>query len=135
MKFVLVAILSLPLITFGQKTPGAGFEITGSVTALPDQSKVSVTDINNPTDTLARAVMSKGAFVLKGVMKEPNLVQLNFDGAQKKSVLFIGNEKIAVSGDASNIQELTVKGSPIHNDFMSFQQIFNPLFKRLSELN
>jgi peroxiredoxin len=135
MKFLLVALLSIPFIAPAQKTPASGFVITGSVNAVPDNSKVSVTDINNPTDTLAKAIVSKGTFVLKGVMTEPNLVQLNFDGAQKKSILFIGNEKVSISGDAANVQELSVKGSPIHDDFISFQQIFNPLFKRLSELN
>jgi peroxiredoxin len=135
MKFFVVALLWLPIFTVAQKTPPAGFEIAGSIKSIADQSRVSVTDINNPTDTLAKAVVSKGVFVLKGTMTEPNLVQLNFDGAQKKSVMFIGNEKISVSGDAANIQDLAIKGSPINNDFISFQQTFNPLFKRLSELN
>ncbi|HTE23996.1 redoxin domain-containing protein [Flavitalea sp.] len=135
MKFLLAVLLSIPFFSIAQKIPAGGFVITGSVNGLADKSRVTLTELNNPTDTLATGTVSKGTFILKGKIVEPNLVQLNFDGAQKKSILFIGNEKLSVSGDVTNVQELAIKGSSIHNDFITFQQIFNPLFKRLSELN
>jgi peroxiredoxin len=135
MKFLIAALLSLPFLSIAQKTPAGGFVITGSIKGLAEKSGVNITELNNPTDTLARGSVSKGIFVLQGTIREPNLVQLNFEGAQKKTVLFIGNEKIAVSGDIVNIQQLEVRGSSVHNDFIAFQQIFNPLFTRLSELN
>ena len=133
MKFLFLALLAIPLISTAQKAPAGAFLISGSVKGLADKSRVSVTDINNPTDTLATASVSQGLFELKGTMAEPNLVQLNFDGAQKKSILFIGNEKLSVSGDVASIQDLAVKGSAIHADFITFQQTFNPLFRRLSD--
>jgi peroxiredoxin len=150
MKLFLIALLSIPVFVNAQKAPAqkkttenvktqnstaAGFTITGNISGLTEKSRVSVTDVNNPTDTLARGVVNKGKFVLKGALAEPNLVQVNLDGAQKKTILFIGNETLTVSGTAANLQDLNVQGSSTHNDFMSFQQIFNPLFKRLSELN
>src|SRR5688572_19760681 len=113
MKFLLVALISVPLFSLAQQTPSAGFVVTGSVTGLPEKTKVSLTDVNSPTDTLARGSVSNGKFILKGMVKEPNLVQVNFDGAQKKSILFMGNEKVSLTGDAANIQALTVKGSPV----------------------
>jgi peroxiredoxin len=135
MKFLFAALLSFPFFSIAQKTSAGGFVITGSIKGLAEKSRVNVTDLNNPTDTLAKGTVSKGTFILQGKIVEPNLVQLNFEGAQKKSVLFIGNEKISVSGDVSNIQQLGVTGSAVHDDFIAFQEIFNPLFKRLSELN
>ena len=135
MKFSIALLLLLPVFASAQvKAPG-GFVISGAITGLADNTPVSVTDVNNPTDTLAKARALKGKFILSGRLAEPNLVQVNMDGPQKKSVLFIGNEKVAISGNSNNVQELVVKGSTIHNDFVSFQQTFNPLFKRLSELN
>jgi len=135
MKFFLIALFIIPNSLFAQKTPAGGFVVTGNIIGLNDQSSVSITDINNPTDTLAKSTVTKGNFELKGNLAEPNLVQINFHDVQKKAVLFIGNEKLSVTGNVTNLQDLAVKGSSVHNDFMSFQQTFNPLFKRLTELN
>ena len=63
------------------------------------------------------------------------MVQLNFHDIQKKSLLFIGNEKISVTGDASSIQNVSVKGSVTHSDFIEFQNAFNPLVQKMSDLN
>lgn len=112
-----------------------GFVITGTMTGLADNSHVTLTDLNKPTDTLARAVVKKGSFVLKGAVTEPNLHQLNFDKSGKKALLFMGNETITLKGSVDNVQDLQVKGSPTHSDFVEFQNIFNPLFKDLTVLN
>lgn len=135
MKFLFLVFLPIAIFSNAQSTPAGEFSISGKIAGLPEQSAVSVTDVNNPTDTLAKGTVQNGAFVLKGSVTEPNLVQLNFDAVQKRTILFIGNEKLDVSGNAENIQELSVKGSGIHADFMAFQGTFNPLFRRLSELN
>ena len=97
MKFLFAAFLSLPFFSIAQKTPAGGFLISGSIKGLAEKSGVNVIDLNNPTDTLAKGTVSKGIFTLQGKIAEPNLVQLNLEGAQKKSVLFIGNEKISVT--------------------------------------
>src|SRR5688500_17835389 len=94
------ALLSLPgkpyrlilmffLIPVGLLAQQKGFVITGTITGLADNTKVSLTDANNPSDTIAKADVTKGSFVLKGTVAEPNLYQLNFGGAGKKAVLFI----------------------------------------------
>ncbi|RYF99511.1 MAG: AhpC/TSA family protein, partial [Chitinophagaceae bacterium] len=113
----------------------AGFVITGKISGLKEKTLVSLTDINNPTDTLAKAKVTAGAFTLKGKIAEPNLYQVNYHDAQKKSVLFIGNEQLSLKGDVVNVQEIKATGSKINDDFMDFQGTFNPLFKRLTELN
>ncbi len=132
MKYLIIIVLLSPLGILAQQK---GFVINGTVSGLPDQSTVTLTDVNNPTDTLARATVKQGAFVLKGMIKEPNLHQLNFAGPQKKSVIFIGNDNVIVKGSVENIQQLDVKGSAVQNDFVAFQATFNPLFQRLTQLN
>lgn len=131
MKQLLVCILLIPIGLLGQ----TGFVIKGSVTGLPEASKVTLTDVNNATDTLARGTVAKGAFELKGAVKEANLYQLNFDGSAKKTALFMGNDNITVKGNVEKVQELEIKGSPTHDDFVTFQNTFNPLFRTLSEMN
>ncbi|HUP11993.1 MAG TPA: TlpA disulfide reductase family protein [Niastella sp.] len=132
MKKLIAGLFLIPGAVMAQQK---GFVITGSVTGLADKSKVSLVDMNKPTDTLARGVVNKGTFVLKGSIGEPNLHQLNFDVAAKKSVLFIGNENITINGNIENVQQLEVKGSAVNNDFNEFQKVFNPLFQTLTTLN
>jgi peroxiredoxin len=135
MKFLLLLVLLSPGYIFAQKKPSGGFTVSGSITGLKENSGISITDVNNPTDTLAKTTVRNGSFELKGAIAEPNLVQVNLDDAKKKSILFIGNEQVTLKGNVASLQDLEVKGSPVHNDFMQFQKTFNPLFKKLSELN
>jgi peroxiredoxin len=134
MKKLIAGLFLIPVAAIAQqKQPG--FVITGTVTGLAENSRVTLVDLNKPTDTLARALVKKGTFVLKGAVAEPNLHQLNFDVASKKSVLFMGNENITIKGNIENVQQFDVKGSAVNNDFADFQRIFNPLFQTLTSLN
>lgn len=110
------------------------FVISAKLTGLPENSTVSVSDVNIPKDTVAKAVVKDGAFVLKGSVQEPNLYYLNLGGAQKRAVLFLGNDQVSVSGDVNDLQQLEIKGSSSHEDFMNFQQVFNPRFQAISAL-
>jgi peroxiredoxin len=132
MKKLIAALFLVPVVATAQQK---GFVITGTVTGLAEKSKVSLVDMNKPTDTLAKALVNKGTFVLKGTIAEPNLHQLTFDVAGKKSVMFIGNENITVKGNIENVQLFEVKGSAVNNDFTDFQKTFNPLFQTLTALN
>ena len=131
MKHILMALIFLPFALTAQEK----FAINGSLKGLPEGSTVSLTDANNPTDTAAKSLVKNGIFELQGSVAEPNLYQLNLDGVQKKAVVFLSNDKIDVKGDAETLQNLTVTGSPVHDDFMKFQQIFNPLFRQLTQMS
>jgi peroxiredoxin len=132
MKKFIIVLFFIPVGLVAQQKE---FIITGSITGLADNSKISLTDANKPGDTLATALAGKGNFVLKGVIKEPNLYQLNFGASGKKSVLFIGNETIAIKGNIDSVQKLEVKGSSINDDFVDMEKTFAPLFQSLAALN
>ena len=135
MKKLIAALFLIPVAVMAQQK---GFVITGTITGLPENSKVSLVDLSKqPADTVVRGQVTKGTFVLKGTVAEPNLYQLNFDAATagKKSVLFIGNDNVTIKGDIKNVQQFDVKGSPTHADFVEFQKTFNPLFQTLTQLN
>lgn len=134
MKSLLV-FLVVPFFAFAQSKSSQQFSVTGTIKGLSENEVVTFTDVNNPDDTLARTLVKKGVFVLKGSIKEPNMYNVNFHGSQKKLMLFMGSDNVTVTGDASNLQDVSVKGSALHNDFREFQALFNPLFQRLAELN
>lgn len=125
-------LLLLPALSFAQSKQ---LEVSGTITNIKDNTVVSLSDVNNPSDTIAKAKVSKGNFVLKGTVQEPNLYHLNLDGAQKKVMLFIGNDNVAVKGDAMKVQDIQVTGSATHADFITFQKTFNPKFQQLTALS
>jgi peroxiredoxin len=121
----------LPAMVHAQRK----FSIKGNVTGLPEGSGVSVTDANAPSDTLARAVVNKGSFVLNGTVREPNLHHINFNGVEKKIIVFLSNNRTTLTGNVANVQELELKGSKVHDDFVVFQKTFNPLFQKLTSIS
>ena len=130
MKRFLAILLLVPFALSAQKK----FSISGSIDGLPDGSTVSLSDANKPEDTLAKASVQKGAFQLNGSVSEANLYQLNFDAVQKKSLLFIGNEKVNIDGNINAVQDIAVTGSKVHDDFELFKKTFNPLFQELTAM-
>jgi peroxiredoxin len=147
MKLFFGVLLALPMVGLAQNTkisaktsaaaPAGGenqFAITGTVKGATENSRVSLTDASNPTDTVAEARVKGGQFVLSGHVSEPNLYELNFDAVKKKAPLFMGNDKMSVSGSTEDMKELKVSGSSSNDDFVAFQTLFNPYFARLNAL-
>ncbi len=132
MKKIMIALVLVPFLGMSQQK---GFLITGSMTGVANKSLVYLTDANNPSDTLAKSVITNNTFLLKGELPEPALCNLNFSDPQKKGLLFLDNSKITVSGDVNDIQNLKIEGSPTNRDFQDFQNTFNPLFGKLNQLN
>ena len=131
-------IFFLALLTgsvHAQQAKPAGFRVEGHIRGIAEKSRVSLTDANKPTDTLARGIVNGGVFVLAGHVNEPNLFVLNFLDAQKKTTLFIGNENVSMTGDIDNLASVQVKGSPSEADFQAFERTFNPYFAQLNQLS
>ena len=135
MKKWIVLLLCFPVFAFAQKDQDKGFVIKGSIEGVADRSIVTLNDLNNPGDTVARAEVKNGSFVLEGKIAEPNLYQLNFNSAQKKSIVFLSNDVITLKGNIQNVQKLDVSGSSVQKDFQDFQNTFNPSFQKLNEMN
>jgi peroxiredoxin len=131
MRSLLLILFFSPALVWGQQEKK--FEITGAVKGLPAKDIVYIVDVNYPTDTIASTTAADGKFTLKGSLREPGLHHLVFAGTQKKVLLFIGNDKINVSGDVADIQRIKVTGSETQNDFVAFQTHFNPIFERLTK--
>ena len=134
MKYLILFIL-FPVLATAQTATPKKFKITGQLTGLNENSIVTLSNFNDQTDTAAKTAIKNGTFELTGSITEPNLYQLNLNSVQKKLLLFLSPDIVTIKGDATKLQEVDVKGSPTHADFMEFQKIFNPLFDKLREMN
>ena len=135
MKRWIVLLLFVPVVALAQNRGDKGFVIKGSIEGLEEKSIVTINDLNNPVDTVARAQVKNGSFTLEGKIAEPNLYQLNFNAVQKKTIVFLSNDIITLKGNIDNVQKVDVSGSSVQKDFQEFQNIFNPSFQKLNEMN
>ena len=146
MKKLLLFLFGLPLLIRAQP-PGYGngygkgtgipesLKISGTVQGLTDQSHVFLTDANKTTDTLSRAKVKNGVFTLSAHVAEPSLLEISFESAKKRTTIFVGNEKVKLSGNVSDLTALQFSGSSSEQDFIRFQQIFNPYFSRINMIS
>ena len=131
MKKLLFVFCCLPVAVIAQKQ----LLVNGKVSGLKEQSLVFLNDANAPKDTIAKGFVKNGGFELKGSLREPILVSLNFVDAKKKALLFLDNNKIIINGNIADVQNLKISGSFTQTDFQAFQDTFNPLFEKYSRIN
>jgi len=127
MKRIFLILFLMPLCVFAQKT---GFEISGSVTGFPDGTQVKLENAND-NSSMSSAKIAGGKFILKGSVEEPQLGKLTI-GSEQPQYVYVENKKMTVAGGKSDLQHLKVSGSASHQDFMKFQEIFNPLITSLN---
>jgi peroxiredoxin len=131
MKIRVFFLLLLPFFSAAQNK----LTLTGKIKGLNEGSRILLLNINKqPFDTLAKATVKNGVFVLKTELKEPMLVNLYF-GNDKSIMAFLDNSNAKVSGDLAQLLKIKVTGSPAQKDFIEFQNLFNPLFERLVKFN
>ncbi len=107
MKRMMIALLAVPFLGMGQQK---GFVINGSLSGIKNKSLVSLTDANNPADTLAKSFVTDNTFLLKGEISEPGLYTLNIANTEQKGLLFLDNSTMTLSGNAAEIQKIKVEG-------------------------
>jgi peroxiredoxin len=127
MTRIFLALFLMPLCVFAQKT---GFEINGSVTGFAEGAVVKLEN-GNDNSAIGSAKVAGGKFTIKGSVQEPQLCKLTI-ASEQPQFIYVENKKMTVSGSKSNIQHLKVTGSPSHQDFMKFQEVFNPLISSLN---
>ncbi|HEY8398614.1 MAG TPA: TlpA disulfide reductase family protein [Flavihumibacter sp.] len=112
------------------------FTIKGSLNGLPDQSIVAISDPDRPTDTLAKSVVKGGSFTLKGSLPDVKLYHISFLPVGLRSILFLQSGNMELEGDINATpMKLQLKGSAPHDDFLVFQQKFEPLFKQYGQIS
>jgi peroxiredoxin len=127
MKRIFLVLFLMPLCVFAQKP---GFEINGSVTGFPEGAPVKLENAND-NSSMGSGKVAAGKFTIKGTVEEPQLCRLTV-GSEQPQFIYVENKKITVSGSKADIQHLKIAGSASHQDFMKFQEIFNPLISSLN---
>jgi len=127
MTRIFLVLFLMPLYVFAQKT---GFEINGSVTGFAEGAPVKLEN-GNDNSAMGSAKIAGGKFTIKGSVEEPQLCKLTI-ASEQPQFIYVENKKMTVSGSKADIQHLKVTGSPSHQDFMKFQEVFNPLISSLN---
>jgi peroxiredoxin len=125
----LLIVLILPLSLAAQN----GYTIKGNIKGLKDSTLVflvSSTDGNTITQDYAFG----GKFVLKGNIETADIYQVSFIGHKETIDVFMANDSITIYGDVTNLGSASVKGGKLQNDFVYYEQKFNPLKKKLGSI-
>lgn len=127
MKRFFIFLFLVPLFVSAQS---GGFEIAGTVTGFTDGTEVKLLN-GNDNGNITSAKIAAGKFLLKGSVDEPTLCKLAF-GNDAQQYIYVEDKKMTVTGSKSDLQHLKITGSASHNDFLKFQQTFNPLIGSLN---
>ena len=130
MKQCVLLLALLPALAMAQNK----LTITGKVKGIREGQLISLTDVNRPADTLAKAKFSQGVFVLKAELKEPMILNINL-GDKKSVMTFLHHSSVKLTGDINQLKDIKLTGSGLHNDFRAFKKTFVPLFERLTKLS
>ena len=130
MKRYLLLLLVFPAFAIAQNK----LTVTGKVKGIKEGTIVSLIDVNKPTDTIAKAKVKNGVYILQQKLKEPMLLNLNM-GADKTLMAFLDNSSVKITGDITQVKNSRISGSKTHNDFRDFKKIFDPKFEKLMKIN
>lgn len=123
--FLLIATIFAPAVLFAQ-TAAEGFTVDAKLSSVPDNTPVFMSGFSG-TDTIAKAKVVKGHFVLKGKLSTPDVHLITFPTIQRRIVLFMGNDNVKITGDSASFADVVIKGSPINYDYEEFIYHIKPL--------
>lgn len=114
MKKVLVFIAAIAFFACSRQEKG--FEITVNLEGAEGQILLEKRGASQwiPVDT---ADIVDGTAVLKGEVATPEDHYLSVLGQRAKTILFVENAKMAVSGNVDNLEQVTVTGSQTHDEY------------------
>lgn len=108
--------------------------VTADLKNLAENAAVSLMASDGSGNILGGALAKKGKFVIKAKLPEVGVYLLQLPN-QQMIPLFVDNEAITVTGDATMLDEVKVKGSVVHDEFMEYSTLIQPLLTKDNELN
>lgn len=125
MRRLLFILSFLPAAIFAQTTT-PGFVIEGKLNGVPDNTLTILSGFSG-TDTLAKAKVVKGTFVMRGKVATPDVHLITFPSIQRRVVLFMGNDNVKITGDSANFSDVVITGAPVNYDYEEFIYHIKPL--------
>ncbi len=133
MKYLLF-LLCFPLFSFAQKpTTPAGFTIIGNIKGLPDSTLITFGRPGQVGDVIATSYAKNGSFKLFGTVENTDIYQVALSGKEPIS-LFIGNEKVTLTGSFADLKKLAIAGPLYHKDFDLYVSRFDKFKNTLGQL-
>ncbi len=129
MKKIIIILLTLPALVFAQE---GNYSIKGMFKGMPDKTELVLKNEEVSPEPLATFVSKGEQFQVAGKLKEPGLYQLSAKNGQQKMFIFLDASNVNIVGDFAVMQNATLTGSKTHDDFIAFNNTFNPLFAKLS---
>ncbi len=134
MKFMrncFILLLLFPLLAGAQTKPAAkpalpSFIITGKIKSIPEKSSVILSGFSG-TDTLAKATVKNGTFILKGHVKATDACIISFPDEQKRIILFMGNNTVSIKSADDDMSDIAITGAPANLDYDEFLYDIKPL--------
>lgn len=129
MKKYILIFLILPAVVFAQE---GSFSIKGMLKGMPDKTELVLKNEQEGTEPLASCISKGDQFQVSGMLKEPGLYQLSAKNGQQKMFIFLDASSVNIVGDFAVMQNAALTGSKTHDDFVAFNNTFNPLFAKLT---
>lgn len=128
MKYLFTIIFLLPVVLRAQEI---NFTIKGTFRGMANNTELTLKANDGSTEPIL--IKSKGEQIdYTGKLQEPGLFQLESKNGTQKMMLFIDASSISIDGEYAAMQAAKVTGSSAHDDFVAFNNTFNPLFAKLT---
>ena len=125
----LLCLLMLPLAFTSNAQEK--FQIKGNLKNSKPNTKVFLMNGANGKIISADTVRN-GVFSLAGLITEPDLVQIGFEGIKDGIDLFLQAGQITVDGDMNALRSSVIKGSAADADYQLFKMKFSPISEQLN---
>lgn len=129
MRNLLFLCIFVPLSMSAQQK---SFSIKGMLKGMPDKTEIVLKNEESGPDPIASGISNGENIEIKGAISEPGLYQLSAKNGQQKLFVFLDQAEMKLQGDFATLQNAIISGSSSHNDFIDFNNTFNPLFAKLT---
>lgn len=130
--FLSVTLLLTANFLFAQKD--TLFTINGSLSGYPDSTDIKLLSSADNSEITSAKIIA-GQFTLKGKITEPTLVLLAIQGEQQPYAMYVEPDELKLVGKKGELNQISVSGSQSHNEFLGFQQVFNPVVMELNSIS
>ena len=137
-----ISTLSLSLVTLldvaaANAQQAKSFTVKGELSGVKDGEKILFirsTD-QNTSDTLSQTIKG-GKFVLKGsVNNGAEFFSIRVTDKRIRYNAFLDNSNMTLKGNADDLSQLTITGSPAHADHLKYSAAIAPLTNAMRALN
>jgi peroxiredoxin len=135
LPFTLLAQNKKSTTTIKKTNPGATLQIIGNIVGLLDNTTIKLLQADGSNKELATTVALKNKFTINQKLVNEGVYLLAIQQGATTIPIFVGNEKLTITGDINNVTQLVYKGSASQNDFSDYTKMMQPLMLESNAIN